>query len=96
LSDHERRYVKSEDFLSRRVGDTVALIPGAAGSDLSDIYTLTPVGAAVWAQIDGETTVGEIAAGIADTFGISNETAQKDVDAFVRQLRRIHAIQVVA
>ena len=97
MPDLDTRFAKSESFISRAVGNGTVLIPvGETITDLDALYALNEVGSRLWELTDGEMTLKDLAARVAEEFGISAEKAQQDVLAFIEQLRDINAIQAVA
>lgn len=74
---------KSEDVVSRKIGDEYILVPIAASvADVESIFSLNETGAAVWDLIDGKRSLGDIVAIIEEDF----ETAGQDVEADVISL----------
>lgn len=51
-------------------------------------FEANPTALAVWQQCDGRTAPEKIAAGVAREFRVDPERAEKDVAAFLRELRR--------
>ena len=47
---------------------------------------LTSTGALLWPLLDGRTTVGELAADVADVFGVEPAVADDDVRRFVEEM----------
>jgi hypothetical protein len=57
------------------------------------VVPLNRTGALVWACLDGESTLGEIAADLADGFGISRHEASADVEALAARLLDLRMIE---
>ena len=57
-------------------------------SDPSRLFTLNPTARVVWHSLDGEVSVGALAAELADEFGVDAETMRHDVLTLVRELGR--------
>ena len=51
-------------------------------------YTLNPVGTAIWEQLTGEQTLTEILSAICTRYGVSADTARRDLAALATRLRR--------
>lgn len=70
------------------------LIENADGAILLDIvgdrfYSLNPVGSLIWKRLAAHEELANIVAEISTLFVITPDIAQRDVDAFVSQLRML-------
>ena len=52
----------------------------------SKIYNLNETGSRIWEWLDGEPTVGELAARMQSEFKVDKEQAQADIIAFLEEL----------
>lgn len=80
----------SDEVVFREIeGDTV-IIPLTAGiGDAEDeLYSLNETGRAIWHKLDGERTLGEVAAALALEFEASSDELQADVVGFVAEMTR--------
>jgi len=68
-----------------RIVDDEALI-----LDLSSgvYFSLNPVATEIWQGLQAGYTLSQIAAEIAHTYGVADETARQDVEQFVEDLKR--------
>jgi hypothetical protein len=83
----ERRYVRNDRVVSREIAEETILVPICSDvADLSSVYILNAVGAAVWAKLGAERTGRGLAHGIAEEFETTLETAERDVAAFLEEL----------
>ena len=74
------RFRIAGDHATRKIGDETIVVPVRAHvADLESIYTFNEVGAAIWARVDGERSVSDIARSLADEFDVAEETALADV-----------------
>lgn len=64
-------------------GDVVIVSPKSG-----KIRVLNHVGAFIWQLIADETTYAEIVTALVNTYGISSEQAQADLDAFIDDLTK--------
>lgn len=95
--DGNIRYKKSPDIVSRKIADEFVLVPIRKNTgDLETIYTLNEVGAEIWEKLDGEITLSQMCAHLADTFDISLDQAQKDLNDFIKDLNNINCIYAVS
>ena len=84
---------RSADFLLREVADTQVLVPlGKAAIDFPGMVTLNGTGAYIWEQLAQEQTMQTLVAAVVECYAVDQETAQKDVQAFVEKLIPIGAI----
>ena len=64
------------------IDDESVLLDGRDGG----LHLLNPTASLVWAIVDGEATVSELASELADGFGIAPATALADLSAIVVEL----------
>ena len=74
--------VRRADVLWRRAGDRVLI--RRIGND--NLLVLAGTGAELWATIDGERTVGAIAASLAEAHGVAIDVVSADVQAAIAEL----------
>lgn len=79
----------SPSVVTRKTGNEYVLVPVANNiADMNSVYTLNETGAFIWEQIDGKKTTGEIIAAVVAEYNIDNETAAKDVDDFIGNMKK--------
>jgi hypothetical protein len=78
------------DTAFRKIGDEGGLVvlPGRA-----EVKVLNPVGIAVYALLDGTRDLDALSQAIAEQFDVEPDTARRDVEAFVADLRRAGMIE---
>ena len=78
------------DTAFRQIGDEGGLVvlPGKA-----EVKVLNPVGIAVYALLDGTRDVDALARAVAETFDVDSDTARRDVEAFLDDLRQAGMIE---
>jgi hypothetical protein len=75
---------KAPGFVGRAIGDETIVVPVSDGvGNLEAIFTLNPVGAAIWAGIDGRATVDDLSAALVRDFAVDPVVAVQDVAEFV-------------
>jgi len=85
---------RKADFLMQRVGGEHLLVPlGAQVMDLNGLLTLNATAAWVWEQMAEERSLDELAAAVAERFGVANETARADVQIFVDEITRLGLLE---
>lgn len=89
-------YVKSPDVVSRTIAGECLLVPiRASAADLSSIYSLNALGAFIWEHVDGRRTVEDIIACVLQEYDASREEAERDVIAYLTDLRQVGLITPV-
>jgi hypothetical protein len=63
-------------------GEAVVLCP-----DDSMLNTLNAVGTVIWESADGKTPISAVVARICEVFDVDHERAERDTQAFIRELR---------
>jgi hypothetical protein len=87
-------YRRNENVVSRKIVDELILVPIRTNvADMESIYSLNEVGASVYALIDGQRSVGDICAAIAEEFEVSIDQAETDVTEFLQKLISINSIE---
>jgi hypothetical protein len=80
----------SESVVARTIEDEIVIIPLVAGigDEEDELYTLNETGQAIWQKIDGQRTLREVAALLAETFEGSLSELEADVLGFASELTR--------
>ena len=85
----------SEDVVAREIEGDIVIVPLVAGiGDADDeLFTLNDTGKAIWKQLDGERTLGDVAKVLAQEFETPLAELQADVLGFAGEMttRRILA-----
>jgi methyltransferase-like protein len=75
--------------VTRKTGNEYVLVPIANNiADMNSVYTLNETGAFIWEQIDGKRSVQEIISVLIEEYEIDNESASKDVFAFIENMSK--------
>ncbi|NQU41234.1 MAG: PqqD family protein [Lentisphaerae bacterium] len=78
---------QSPDVVYRRVAGESILVPIRGNvADMQRLYALDGVGEFAWQQLDGQRSVADVAAAIAQAFDVDQETALTDLVTFLDQL----------
>jgi hypothetical protein len=92
----EQVFARDPNFVSRRIEAETILVPIRNNvGDLDCIFSLNPVGALVWEQLDGVATLGTIRDRIVGEYEVSAAAAEADLNAFVAEMESIAAIRPV-
>ncbi len=87
LTPSPARFRVSCECATRKIGDETIVVPvRARAADLESIYTLNEAGSAIWALLDGERSVAEIAKALSDEFEVPEGAALEDVNRFLSTL----------
>jgi hypothetical protein len=92
-------YIHSDDVVARKIEGELIIVPLVAGiGDLEDeLYTLNDTGKAIWDQLDGKMTLGEIIATLDQDYDAPPGEIEQDVIGLVQELvRRRMLIEVAA
>jgi hypothetical protein len=75
---------RAPGFVCRSIGDETILVPVSDGvGNLEAVFTLNPVGAAIWNGIDGTATVDDLTRAVVREFAVEEKVAAQDVSEFV-------------
>ena len=83
-------YVPSEYIVAREIEGELIIVPLVAGiGDLEDeLFTLNETGKAIWDRLDGETSLAEVVAALAQEYNASPGEIERDVRGLVEELVR--------
>jgi hypothetical protein len=84
----DKVYLPSKEVVAREIEGELILVPLTAGiGDLEDeLFTLNETGKAIWKSLDGQRTLGDIAALLSETFEAGQAEIEKDVRGLVEEL----------
>ncbi len=84
---------KDKNIVTRTIGGETILLPICKSSDdLNCIYTLNSVAPQVWILINGKRKLSEITAEVPKKFDTTRKEADKEMKAFLNELKKIKAI----
>jgi hypothetical protein len=88
----------SDDIVAREIEDEIVIVPLIAGiGDAEDeLYSLNPTGQAIWQKLDGQRTLKNVAAALADKFDAPLANIETDVLGFAREMTRRGILTVKA
>lgn len=86
---------RNPEFLLRSVADTIVVVPvGKATTAFPGMITLNDTGAWLWGQLETEQTVDSLVAAMTECYEVDEQTARRDITAFVERLKPTGAILV--
>lgn len=94
MAQQETRYERNPEFIFRRIVDELLLVPvHQEVADMDCIYTLNPVGAFIWQQLEQPATLAELQAAVQDNYDADPEVLAADLRAFVGDLESTGAVR---
>jgi hypothetical protein len=93
MVDLEKTYKRNENFVFRKIGDEMILVPIKDNvGDMGYIYNLNELAAFVWENLDGKDLLLDIKNSIVEEFEVSAQQAEEDLCEFVDELKGTGAI----
>jgi Coenzyme PQQ synthesis protein D (PqqD) len=87
---------KRGEIVSREiVGETILVPIKGKLADMQQIFSLNPVAAYIWTQLDGTSSLDAIIAMVIDNFEVARGEAERDAFDFVEELLKAGLIEVV-
>ena len=90
----------SDQVVAREIEGEIIIVPLVAGTGDADaddeLYTLNETGHYLWPRLDGATTLGEIAAALADEFDAPLLEIEADVLGFATEMAQLRILTVRA
>ena len=84
----------SKDYLLRTIaGETILIPSGAAAQKFNGLVTVNAIGAFIWDVLQTPTDLEALVARITDEYEVDAETARRDAEDFLSELRRIGALE---
>ena len=93
MADLELRFKRNENFVFRKIGDEMILVPIKDNvGDMGYIYNFNELAAFVWENLDGKDRLLDMKNSIVEEFDVSAQQAEEDLCEFVDDLKEIGAI----
>lgn len=90
----EARYERNPEFIFRRIVDELLLVPvHQEVADMDCMYTLNPVGAFIWQQLEQPATLAELQTAVEDTYDADPKALAADLIEFVQGLESAGAVR---
>jgi coenzyme PQQ synthesis protein D (PqqD) len=90
------RFIRNCEVVSRQIEGELVIVPIRSGvGDLNSLYTLNPVGAALWEFLSQGHTLPEMVERICDEFEVNTAQATQDIELFLDSLleeKLIHSV----
>ena len=91
------RFVRNHDVVARKIQGELIIVPVRRGvGDLNSLYTLNPVGAALWDFMNEGHTVSEMVERVCEEFEVTAAQARQDIESFLDSLMQEHLVESVA
>jgi hypothetical protein len=81
-------FIPSEDIVAREIAGELIIVPLVAGiGDMEDeLFTLNETGKAIWRQLDGKLTLGEIIKSLEEEYDAPEGQIQQDALGLFEEL----------
>lgn len=80
-------YARAEGVILRSVAGEFLLVPIRSGlADLQAIFTLNPIGVAIWEHLDGVLTLDGVLAALLERYEVPAAIARADLASFIDRL----------
>lgn len=79
--------IKGEFVMREIAGDTILVPVGQTALQMNGMITLDPVAALIWNALEENRSGEEILGQILQRFDVTEETAKKDLDEFLSQMK---------
>lgn len=84
----------SKDYLLRTIaGETILIPSGAAAQKFNGLVTVNAIGAFIWDVLQTPTDLDGLVARITEEYEVDADTARRDAEEFLDELRRIGALE---
>lgn len=84
----------SKDYLMRTIaGETILIPSGAAAQKFNGLVTVNALGAFIWEELAEPTDLESLVRRITEEYEVDAETARRDAEEFLEELRRIGALE---
>jgi hypothetical protein len=91
------RFIRNREVVSRQIEGELVIVPIRRGvGDLNSLYTLNPVGSALWEFMNEEHSVPEMVSRVCDEFEVTCTQAQTDIQEFLDSMLEEKLIQPVS
>ncbi len=91
------RFIRNHEVVSRQIEGELVIVPIRRGvGDLNSLYTLNPVGSALWEFMNEGHTLPEMVSRVCDEFEVTSSQAQSDILEFLDSMLEEKLIQAVA
>lgn len=95
LISKDARFSRNPDFIFRKIVDEYILVPIHRDvADMECIYTLNPVGAFIWQELETPSTMEELKNAMLDEYDAEQEIINADLFDFLEEMASIGAVLV--
>ncbi len=90
---NDTKFQRSPDFIYRKIVDESILVPLHKDvADMDAIYTLNPVGAFIWDQLENPVSKEELQTALQNAYDAEPEVLDADLVRFLEEMTAIGAI----
>ena len=88
---------KTKDLVTRTIADETVVVPVRGRlAQLQNIYVLSPVGAHLWAEIDGSKDLRALHQSVLSAYAVDDAQAQEDLQEFLHSILDAGLCQLTA
>lgn len=81
--------IKEKSLVSRRIaGETLVVPIKGRLADMQRVFAMSSLAEFIWERLDGNTSLGEIRDQMLETYEVTRQEAEADIDAFAEDLCR--------
>ena len=90
------KIVRSRSVVARVIAGETLIVPirGNVG-DLASIYSFNGTGTLIWKLLESPKSVAQLAASVAEEYDVEAGQAERDVEAFVDEVKAVGLIDVI-
>lgn len=94
MIEKDARFSRNPDYIFRKVVDEYILVPIHQNvADMECIYTLNPVGAFIWGELEIPSSAVELQSAMIDAYDADPEVIESDLVGFLEEMVSNGAIQ---
>ena len=91
------QFVRSDNVVARVIAGETLIVPVRRGvADLAHLFSFNSVGSTIWEALEKPRTVEELVTVVADTYDVSPDKAQEDLQVFLSEAQTAGVIQAIA
>lgn len=80
-------YKLKSKFVAREVGNELIIVPLSGNvAQMNALFTLNETGKFIWENVTDSNSIDDMVTLMTDEFDIDNQTARKDIEAFLHKI----------
>ena len=91
------QFVRADNVVARVIAGETLIVPVRRGvADLASLFSFNSVGSTIWEALEKPRTVEELVTVVAETYDVSPDKAQEDLQVFLHEAQAAGVIQAIA